>query len=152
MDTKHIRNLIARNKIEDALNLLRAINIDDIDLSNSFDALSGEYVSLKNRKLVTNEIIEPEINRFRLNLLNLISDLEISQKENKRHIHFSTNQKRAIHLKKKLEDTTELISEWEEKRDLAENPTEEKRCEKEINKLNRIFKIYSEEYNLLLNQ
>lgn len=55
--------------------------------------------------------------------------------------------KRKNKIQERVEELYELLAKWEEKRDLAENPNEQKRCEVEIRKI----KGYIEQYNIELS-
>ncbi|MDX2302579.1 MAG: effector-associated domain EAD1-containing protein [Microscillaceae bacterium] len=63
-----------------------------------------------------------------------------------------STQEKINKLHQKIQEAEELKDEWEQKRMLAENPTERRRCESEILKLKKMIAEYEEELEALQNK
>ncbi|HLO61294.1 MAG TPA: hypothetical protein VK179_21260 [Bacteroidales bacterium] len=77
------------------------------------------------------------------------SNERILQNKNKILHNNVTAVARMGQLEIKISENEDLLKDWEEKRDLAENPSERRRCEIEIKKIKEIIKGYQDEYNEL---
>ena len=141
---EQVRELIATGEIEKSLSLLRQYSNDD--QQNEIIIFQSRFAQMQKEEHLTGENKSNE----RLRLCKAILEWVNKASESKFAINSSNDplfSKRKEKLKKKIADTYTLIEQWEEKLQVSENPTEQKRCTMEIARLQDIVSQYIKELN-----
>lgn len=143
------RRLLKKNQIEAVFTFLNGLWQEKYPMyRDQLILVSARYYSWKHKQIIGTTSSEEDINSIRDGLLSLMNDWE---EEETATAPVSTKlsyseQKRFIHLKKRISDVSGLISEWEEKRETAENPSEIRRSEREIVHLKENQTRYESEF------
>ncbi len=135
---KKIKDYITKGKIKLAIDELKKI----VDDKTNLIILEAQYNQIKNDiGLIADSDKDVKTARINSALLNILYDY---CDDNKNTI-MNTDNKRSIYLKEKIANNYERLSEWEEKRDLAENPNEKARCNNEIKSIKKQIDEYKKE-------
>ncbi len=124
------------------------------DIHNNLIMQSGRLNSINNDNnmgVISRQDYNMEIAKIRKALLYIIdklSDFFVQEEDiNLSQTNNSTNISRLEQLQDSINRNYELLNQWEEKRDLSENPKENMRCEREIEQIKQIIKKYEDELN-----
>lgn len=143
-----IRAVIANGEtekaIEELIKVLKSRN--DSKFIDTIILLSGQFQQLKQQEIIGIKADKNELRRIEYSLLQIISSIE---KDSRRANISIFKVQRLLKLEAKISGLYSLLSDWEDKGDLTENPTEKKRCENEIEKVKLNLSKYEEEYNQL---
>ncbi len=135
---RRIRGYIVKGKIQLAINELKNFVDDDTNLI----ILEAQYNQIKNDiGLITDGDKDVKTTRINSALLNILDEYCDDYK----NTTIDNNNIRSTNLKKKIANNYERLSEWEEKRDLSENPNEKARCNNEIKSIKKQTDEYKKE-------
>jgi len=150
-DTQYFKKLLQKDIQKTVKELLEFTNeVDDNQIHNSLIMQSGRLNSVNNDNnmgILSRQDYQMEIARIRQALLYIIDQLSDSlNKEQATSAQASnSNSTRVKQLNKTLSMNYQLLSEWEEKRDLSENPKEKMRCDIEIKNIKETITKYESE-------
>ena len=135
--------------VKELLNVSK--NADDNQLHNNLIMQSSRLNSVNNDNnmgILARQDFQMEIARIRQALLYIIDQLSDTlnkeeQATNRSPANF--NSTRVEQLNKVISMNYQLLSDWEEKKDLSENPKEKMRCDIEIEKVKEAIAKYKSE-------
>lgn len=140
-----LKKMIEEGNIEDCLNKMLSITkITHNSIHNNCIMLMSQYKHWKEQEL---QNLEPPLsvrNKIELSTLQLIDEIE---KDSSKDLKLDFIKKiRVNKLLGNMQLNIELLTEWEQKKDLSSNPSEKKLCELEIERLKESIKKYQSEY------
>lgn len=145
------RALIANEKVKNALAFIESNLIQKENLFlDQVRLLHARYASWEKQhhQFGPDTNSNSELHRIRLAILHLITQIEVTY-QGEEGIQYSSNlilqnikEKRRGALMMKIEKVSALIDQWEEKRTLSSDPTEQSKCELELKRLNEILENY----------
>lgn len=141
-----INEQVAKGNLEKAIELL--IEYSRLKLPEVYQHALVLSCQLRNWNKQNNLGLNPPREIFiqvSVSITNLTSQLEENQNEELGIDRFKLF--RIKQLEEKIIKTYQLIDEWEQKRDIAENPNEAKRSQIEIQKLKFVSQEYLDELN-----
>ncbi len=138
-----IKNISSNSKRDELLVRLVDIKIQMLKIAQQPNLVNDEGGESNNHpkknKYITNDRTNDTINS---------QDIKKNIEHRKEH---SFTKKRLHNIKNELNYTYDLLSEWEQKLILSQNPKEKKLCELEIDNLKKIIDSFQTEYNKLNN-
>ena len=154
-DLQYFQELLQRD-INKTVQELLAIskNANEKETHNNLIMQSGRLNSItadNNMGVISRQDYNMEIAKIRQALLYIIdklSDFFIQENDvNEPTKSDPKNISRISQLQESINRNYKLLDKWEKKKDLSENPTEEMRCESEIDQIKLAIKKYENELN-----
>jgi len=151
LDTEQLSKLIIDGKTEYVFDeLIKFLTDNDKETLNEISLLYSQFNRQKKEQMLGLSDNIHIANRINLSILQFLTKMELTNTN--KNIKFNNlNSTRIEQLENKVKQNTELLNQWEQKVDISENPSEQKRCEIEIDKIKKSLMTYQNEYKTLIS-